>query len=50
MSKEKISITVDKEILDLVESLLDSGKFRNRSHAFEYALNKFLKDEKGASQ
>lgn len=48
MPKEKISITVDKEILDLVDELLQSGKFRNRSHAIEYGVKKFLDEENGS--
>ena len=36
--KQKISVTVDKDTLLDLESLIASGIFRNRSHAFEYAL------------
>jgi len=44
-SKEKISITIDKDILNTVETAIQSGKFRNRSHALEYSLIKLLEGE-----
>lgn len=47
--KEKISISVDGKTLDIVDKSVLRRKFRNRSHAFEYALIKILeefKDEK----
>lgn len=47
ISKEKISISLDKNILSVVETLLISGKFRSRSHILEYSLKKFLEEEKG---
>lgn len=47
MPKQKISITIDKEVLELVETIIDSGKFRNRSHVFEYGLKKLIEDENG---
>ncbi|VVB77849.1 Putative nickel-responsive regulator [uncultured archaeon] len=42
--KSKISITVDKEILDLIENLTESGRFRNRSHVIEYSIKKFVNE------
>lgn len=46
--KEKISITVDKEMLDLIENLVKSklGVFRNRSHVIEYSIKRFLEDDR----
>jgi len=46
MVKTKISITVDEVILGLLRSLLEDGKFRNRSHVIEYSLRKFLENKK----
>lgn len=43
--KSKISITVDKKILDLIEKKINSGKFRNRSHVIEYGVKKLLAEE-----
>lgn len=40
--KIKLSISVEDELLDKVQSKIDSGIFRNTSHAVEFAVNKFL--------
>jgi Arc/MetJ-type ribon-helix-helix transcriptional regulator len=42
MTKQKISITVDNEILKIIENMLKDARFRNRSHVIEYCLSKFL--------
>ena len=42
--KERASFTFDKETLKLIENLIESGNFRNKSHAVEYAI-KQLADE-----
>lgn len=40
--KEKISIAVDADTLESVDESVREGKFRNRSHAFEYSLKKLI--------
>jgi len=40
--KERASFTFDKETLKILDELVKSGKFRNRSHAVEEAV-KMLK-------
>ncbi len=45
--KSKISITVDKEVLELIEKLIKSGKFRNRSHALEFSIKQLTEMNKG---
>ncbi len=45
MTKSKISITIDREVLELVEDVISSGKFRNRSHVVEYGVKKLMEDE-----
>lgn len=50
--KERVSITLDKEVLEIVNSLLNDKKFRNRSHVFEMAieaLNQIEKEKRGKS-
>jgi len=47
INKGKISITLDQSILESIESLTNSHKFRNRSHLIEYCVNKFLEKEDG---
>jgi Arc/MetJ-type ribon-helix-helix transcriptional regulator len=42
--KHKICISVDEETLLRVREKIRTGKFRNRSHAFEYAIQKEFLD------
>ncbi|HLC98848.1 MAG TPA: ribbon-helix-helix domain-containing protein [Candidatus Nanoarchaeia archaeon] len=44
--KEKISISVDKELLNIIDKNIKEYKFANRSHAVEYCIAKILKREK----
>ena len=44
INKEKISITLDKTILESIENI-SSPQFRNRSHLIEYCVTKFLEEE-----
>jgi Arc/MetJ-type ribon-helix-helix transcriptional regulator len=46
MTKQKISITIDKQTLALVEQILGDEKFRNRSHVLEYSLKRYLDKSK----
>jgi len=50
--KSKISITVDKEVLDLIENTINDkkGMFRNRSHVIEYSVKKLLNENKGGKE
>jgi Arc/MetJ-type ribon-helix-helix transcriptional regulator len=41
--KTKLSISVDNEIIALIEKKLEQGVFRNKSHAVEYALMRLLR-------
>lgn len=43
--KERISVTLDKEAVGILNSLIKSGKYRNRSHAVEYAVEQLKKLE-----
>jgi len=43
--KSKICISVDEETLNKIDSSIQDRRFRNRSHAFEYALNKILEEK-----
>ncbi len=36
--KAKTSISLDKKVLKLLDKLVRSGKYRNRSHAIEQAI------------
>ncbi len=43
--KQKISVTVDENLLIELEKILSDGKFRNKSHVFEYAVKKLIEGE-----
>lgn len=36
--KERASFTFDKETIKIIEKIMKSGKYRNRSHVVEYAI------------
>lgn len=40
MRRSRITITLDKYILEKIDSLVDKEKIRNRSHAIEFVLSK----------
>lgn len=43
--KERISATIDKKSLKIIEDLLKKGDYRNKSHIIEEAI-KLLKNKK----
>jgi len=43
--KQKVSITIDQDKASDIKNLIESGRYRNRSHVIEYALERFLKEE-----
>ena len=40
--KHKISISIDEETLLKVRESIRKGQFRNKSHAFEYAVKEVM--------
>jgi Arc/MetJ-type ribon-helix-helix transcriptional regulator len=44
--KAKISVTVEKNIVNWIDDQVKTQRFRNRSHAVEVALMKFIENEK----
>jgi len=46
MPKQKVTITIEKRLLEWTDTQIQSFRFRNRSHAFEYALAKLIENEK----
>jgi len=44
--KHKLSISIDKATIDLLEKFVKEGRFRNKSHLIEYSVNLFVKGEK----
>lgn len=47
--KKKLSITVDENMINIIEELIEEGRFRNKSHVMEYSLNRFLRENKNDS-
>jgi len=47
--KQKLSISIEKELVILVENMLNDCRFRNKSHVVEFALNKLMEEENGNS-
>jgi Arc/MetJ-type ribon-helix-helix transcriptional regulator len=46
MPKQKVTVTIEKKLLDWTDKQIQSFRFRNRSHALEYALAKLVESEK----
>jgi len=44
--KAKISVTVDRKIVEWIDEQVKTQRFRNRSHAVELALMRFIESEK----
>ena len=43
--KHKLSVTLDEELVKKIFSALSTGKYRNKSHVVEYAVQKLLENE-----
>ena len=46
MTKERITITIDKELLIWLDKKIQEKIFANRSHGFEYLIKKTENEEK----
>jgi len=43
--KDNISVSLEKETIAWVDAQASTGKFRNRSHVIEYAINQLKAKE-----
>jgi len=43
--KERITITLDKELLEWLDKKIGDKVFANRSHGFEFLLKRKMEDE-----
>ena len=43
--KQKLSVTLDEELIGKMAGNLSTGKFRNKSHLVEYAVKKLLAEQ-----
>ena len=46
MSKERITITIEMELLNWIDSKVNERIFANRSHGFEFLIAKEMKNGK----
>ena len=44
--KKKISVSIEEKTIDDIDKFIEDGLFRNKSHVIEYAINKFMKENK----
>ena len=49
-TKQKLSITIDAKTVRLLDEIIKTGIFRNKSHAVEFSLNKTLKENQGEKE
>ena len=42
-NKQRLSVSVSAETVDLIDESLKLEKFRNKSHIVEFSINKILK-------
>ncbi len=45
--KQRITITLDDEILDFVDKMIEKRIFANRSHCFEFLIQREVNIENG---
>ena len=45
--KYKLSVSLDQELVQELDRILSSGKYRNKSHAVEFAVKKMLEVKDG---
>jgi metal-responsive CopG/Arc/MetJ family transcriptional regulator len=43
--KERVTITIDKELLEWIDKRIEEKNFANRSHAIEYLIVQSQKNE-----
>lgn len=44
--KQKLSVTVDKKVINQLEKKVDGRIFRNMSHVIEFALREWVEKKK----
>jgi len=49
-NKQRLSVSVSIKTLELIDESLKLEKFRNKSHAVEFSINKTLKDRQDSNQ
>lgn len=47
-NKQRLSVSVSTETVELIDESLKLEKFRNKSHVVEFSINKVLKDKQNS--
>lgn len=45
-NKKLVTITLSKEVLDWIDEQIKTRRFASRSHAIDYVIARFMKEEK----
>lgn len=48
--KERITVTIDKKLLEWLDGQIDERLFASRSHGFEFLIMEKIKEEKHENQ
>tara|TARA_Y100000310_G_scaffold296553_1_gene328889 strand:+ start:265 stop:462 length:198 start_codon:yes stop_codon:yes gene_type:complete len=48
--KQKLSVTLDEELVQEIVRLRSTGKFRNKSHIVEFAVKKLLETDSSSKK
>ena len=48
--KKKLSINIEEKTITKLDTFVEEGCFRNKSHLIEFAINKFLENKKNGLQ
>ncbi len=48
--KQKLSVSLDENLLKIIGELVNTGKFRNKSHLVEYSVNKVVEENNGGEE
>jgi len=43
--KQKLSVTVDSELISYLDEIVKTEEFRNKSHLVEIAIKKYLREK-----
>ena len=43
--KERVSATIEKETIKMIDAILKKGKYRNKSHVIEEAIKLLRREE-----
>lgn len=48
--KQKTSIAIEEDTIECLGRAVTEGRFRSKSHAVEFSVNKVLKDNQSSNQ